>query len=272
MVKAKILLSSVVAVAATMLISSGAVAADADVVAAFVAQCEKDKNLDDAKRKQILDLIERDRGEDAHSTSTITGALRVMYPEFQKALIALGDEDFDVAGKQLAELAKSENRFLADDAKYFLARNFMNSERYEEALPLLKGITEASGKALTLHKGEALFMRAVCETGLLDRKSAIASYKRFLKENPHAAERLQVGAEHQIAELELITDGSLLDVQARMEASRRLLGLEKSGDPTQQQQEKIVSLLTALIKEAEQQEKECCPDCGKKDCKKSGGT
>ena len=260
-------------VASAVATTTAVFAADHDVLDAFVEACESDKNLDDTKRKQVLDLIARDRKEDAHNDSTITGALRVIYPDFQKALSALGDEQFDVAVESLAKLAKSDNRFLADDAKFYLARAHMNAEQYEEALPMLKGITTESNDAMTLHKGEAVFMRAVCETSMLNRKGAIDAFKRFLRENPHAAERLRVGAEHQIAELELITDGSLLDIQARMEASRRLLGLEKSGDNTQQQQEKIVSLLTALIEEAEQKEKKGdgeCKDCGKKKGSKPG--
>jgi tetratricopeptide (TPR) repeat protein len=272
MMATRVLLSSL-AIALSLLVVDPARADDGAIIKAFVSACKEDKNLDDAKRKQILSLVERKVGEEADRSSTITGALRVIYPEFQQALVAVGDEEWDVAGKKLGELAKSEGRFLADDAKFYLARVHMNDERYEAALPLLKAITEPANKPMTLHQGEALFMRAVCETGMLDRKQAIASFKRFLEENPQAAERLRVGAEHQLAELELISDGSLLDIQARMEASRRLLGLENSGEETQEQQEKIITLLTALIEEAEEKEQQgkgTCEKCGKPKGSKPG--
>jgi tetratricopeptide (TPR) repeat protein len=142
-----------------------------------------------------------------------------------------------------------------DAAQYSRARELMNEERYEKALSILEKVTAASDGAKAEHAGEALFMKGVCQVNLLDRKKAAATFKKFLDENPDASERLRVGAEYQIAELELLTDGSLLDVQGRMDFTRRRLALEDSGDDTQGQQTKIVSMLDTLIAQAEQKEK-----------------
>jgi hypothetical protein len=60
----------------------------------------------------------------------------------------------------------------------------------------------------------------------------------------------------------LYEDGTLTDVQFRMEFSRRKLSLEDTGDATKDQQKKIIDILAKLIKEAE--EKECnCKGGGK---------
>jgi len=163
--------------------------------------------------------------------------------------------------------------FAQDAGKYAEARELMNQENYEAALPILEKLTTSDSATKADFAGEALFMKGVCHANLLDRKNAVATFERFLDENPDASERLRVGAEHQLAELELVADGSLLDVQARMDFSRRRLALEDSGESTQEQQTKIVSLLDGLIAQAEQKEKKGngeCEKCGKKKGSKPG--
>ena len=250
----RILLSGAMVVL-TMTVTAESSVADDAVLDAFVGACRKDKNINEEQRKQVLDLIQRERRDDRGRSSAITTALQMLHADYQTALVALANEQFDVAIVKLGELTKSENRFLADDAKYFLAQAHMNQENYEEAIPLLDSLTNASDSAMTLHKGDAMFMRGVCQSHLLKRKQAIASLKRFLAENPKAAERLRVGAEHQIAVLEQRTDGSLLDVKDRMEFSGRRLTLEDSGRETRHQQDQIIAMLDALIDEAEDRER-----------------
>jgi hypothetical protein len=68
---------------------------------------------------------------------------------------------------------------------------------------------------------------------------------------------MKIGAWRQLEQLKLIEDGTLSDVFAKMEFSRRRLALEDSGKPTQEEQKKIVAILEQLIKEAEEKECNC---------------
>ena len=77
---------------------------------------------------------------------------------------------------------------------------------------------------------------------------------------------MRVSAWRQVQRLQKIKEGELDDVHQRMEYSRRRLGLEKTNDPTQGEQEKVVTMLTKLIKKAEK--KECSGSC--KNCNKPG--
>ena len=111
----------------------------------------------------------------------------------------------------------------------------------------------------TLHSGNALYFLAVAQANLLQNKQAIATFSKFIENNPSAPERLRVAAFRQKEMLAAIEDGSLSDVFQRMDFSRRRLENEKTGDVTQDQQDKIVQLLQKLIKE--QEKKECSSCC-----------
>jgi len=225
------------------------------VIGEFIEACKKNANFTETQRRSVLDLIERERKDIEGRQNAITNALRTIYPKFQEALIALGDEQVATAAGQFEKLASSSDPFLAADSSFFLARAKMMDDRYEKALELLTDITNKNSPAKTLHAGEALFMQGVCQARVLKRAEAIQSFQKFLDENFDASERMRVGAAHQIAELKLIVKGSLLDVQSRMEYSGVRLVREDTGDRTRDEQKNIITLLDALIKEAEEQEK-----------------
>jgi hypothetical protein len=68
---------------------------------------------------------------------------------------------------------------------------------------------------------------------------------------------MRVGAFRQLEQLKLFQEGTLSDVQLRMDFSRRKLTLEDTGNETRQQQDKIIEILAKLIKEAEERECNC---------------
>ena len=162
-------------------------------------------------------------------------------------------------------MTESDDKFLAADASFFLARTLMNSEHFESALPLLGNLKKEFAKH-TLHTGTSDYFMGVAHAGLIENKKAIDSFINFLESNPDAPERMRVSAWRQVQRLQKIEEGKLDDVHQRMEYSRRRLDLEKTDDPTQVEQEKVVKMLTKLIKEAEK--KECSGSC--KNCKKPG--
>ena len=188
----------------------------------------------------------------ATAAPATTDALREKYPEYAAALSSLGEEQLGAAIASLSKLAKADDPLLAADASYYLGRALFMEQRCEEALPLFAklGGEQADHKAYT---AEALYMQGACESRLLKRKEAIATWEKFLKKYPDAPERMRVDAESQLATLKQIGDGSIGDIQDRMEYAGRRLALEDPGLDTRTRQEEIVAMLTKLIREEEDQ-------------------
>lgn len=197
------------------------------------------------------------------SPDAVTEGLIQLYPKYSKAVDSSDADNTSEAINLLTPLVDSEDKFLAADAGFYLARTLMNSERFEEALPLLK---ELNGKLAdySVHQGSSQYFVGVAQAGLLEKEQAIQSFMNFLSFNPDAPERLRVSAWRQVQQLQAITDGKLDDVYQRMDYSRRRLTLKETGEKTQAEQDKIVNMLTKLIKEEEK--KECSSNC------KKGGT
>jgi tetratricopeptide (TPR) repeat protein len=231
------------------------------VLDGFKVAVEGSKEFKADQIKKATEIVSVLRAEADGKPIAITEALRELYPDFKDALATLGDENLQDAITKLGNLRDANDPYLAADAAYFLARAYLLDERFEDALPLLE---DATGKYAdkTARGGESLFLRGVAYGQLIQRKEAMDCLKRFLDQYPDAPERMRVGAFRQLEALKLYEDGTLTDVQFRMEFSRRKLSLEDSGQATREQQTKIIDILAKLIKEAE--EKECnCKGGGK---------
>lgn len=246
-------------VAGLLVGATGAPAAPADV----------EKILDDfatataanptasAEQKRIIgELVLQLRKVPEDRSVAITESLRVLYPEYKAALAALGDDNLGAAIIGLTKLREAADPYLAADASYFLARAYLLDERFEEAIPLLDDLQDKWADK-TAQGGEVLFLRGVAEVALLRHKEAIDTLASFLKDYPEAPERMRVGAFRQLEQLKLYQEGTLSDVQLRMDFSRRKLTLEDTGNETRQQQDKIIEILAKLIKDAEERECNC---------------
>ena len=214
-----------------------------------------DQKTDIKKTVQQLGLEE--------STDALTEGLIRIYPEYSKAVVASDDDDVEIAIELLAPLADSDDKFLAADASFYLARALMNHQRFEHAMPRLEDLLGELAE-FTVHHGSAQYFMGVAQAGLLRNDEAVKSFKSFLRSNPHAPERLRVSAWRQIQQIHAIREGKLDDVYQRMDYSRRRLELIETDEATQKEQDKIVKMLTLLIKEEEK--KECSSNC------KKGGT
>jgi tetratricopeptide (TPR) repeat protein len=203
--------------------------------------------------QKAVDAAAALKSEEEGRSLAITEGLRELYPEFRDALEAMGEENLAAANTSLSTLATSADPYLAAEASYFLARVQLLQERYEEALPLLESLEEKYADK-TMRGGESLFLLGVAQSQMLKREEAIVSLQRYLDENPTAPERMKVGAWRQLEQLRMVEEGTLSDVYTRMDFSRRRLALEDSGGDTRSEQQKIVSILEKLIKEAEESE------------------
>lgn len=225
---------------------------DRRLVSQFVEHVDSLKQVAEAQRTAAKAAV------DGKSAEAITEALVLLYPDY-----AAGIQSSDAVnikrGLQLLEpLAKSSDSYLAADSSFYLARMLMNDERFEQAIPHLTRLV-GELEAHSIHVGESVYFLGVAQAGTLDRESAVATFTRFLEENPDAAERLRVSAWRYIQELKAIQAGQLTDVQSHMDFSRRRMDLRDTGEQTQEKQDLIVSMLGKLIKEEEK--KECNSSC-----------
>ena len=229
----------------------------------FAQAIAANDSLSDAQRSQAAGTIEQLKADDEAPSYIASEVLMQLYPKFEDAMAALGEEETEAAVAKLAELAKSDDKHLAAEATYYIGRAHMMSEHYELALPVWKSILEEHAET-TFRTPEALFFKGMSESQLLKRKEAIASLDKFILDYEDAPERMQVAAWHELELLRAIEDGTLVDVQDRMDFSRRRLAIEETDEDTQEEQDKIVAMLQKLIEQAEQQEQQngSCPNGG----------
>ncbi|MBM4031773.1 MAG: hypothetical protein FJ291_08320 [Planctomycetes bacterium] len=227
----------------------------ANVVAAFLKAVEADPKVAEPARAAIKRIFAEAKGDPAQLPDALTTAVAVLHAKLRDALGALNNEDTQKAIAVLKELRQAPDPYLAAHAAYFEGRALIIEERYEDALPLL---SKVAGEWLerTLYGGDALFLVGVCQAELLRREAALRVFRDFVKLYPDAPERMRVGADHVARTIQALEEGSLSDVQDRMDDSRRRLRIEQSGKPTQERQERIIAMLDKLIKEAEDREQQ----------------
>ncbi|HZL89768.1 MAG TPA: hypothetical protein VFB96_15490 [Pirellulaceae bacterium] len=236
----------------------------------FVAAVKNNKEIKAEAITKAVEIVTALRAEPDAKPLAITEGLRELYPDFRDALATLGEENLNAAITALGKLRDASDPYLAAEASYYLARAYLLEERFEDALPLLE---DAAGKwaGKTTRDGEAMFLRGVAYSQLLQQKEATECLTKFLSDFPDAPERMRVGAFRQLEVLKLYQEGTLTDVQLRMDFSRRKLTLEDTGKTTREQQDKIIDILAKLIKEAEERECNCKGGgSGKKQGQKQG--
>lgn len=246
------------ALTCTLLWSASAIASNnGDVVKSFLKHIDTldqvDANQRETAKQTVKELIDE-------PVDAMTEGLLAVYPNYLSAVESSDNEDVAQAVKLLTPLADSQDKFLAADASFYLARTLMNNEQFEAALPRLQTLTRELAD-FTVHQGTAQYFTGVALAGMLKNDEAIESFMQFLQFNPDAPERLRVNAWRQVQQLQSIQEGKLSDVHHHMDFSRRQLALTETGDKTQQEQDEIVKMLAALIQE--QEKKECNSSCKK---------
>lgn len=264
----KILLA--LAIAATMLLANTTIPVMADepvtpdeIVTSFLAHLETLEQLDDATRAEIRSALDRETADEYTRIEALTSGLARIYPEYGKALLATQADDLEEAVAGLRPLVDAEDRFLAADSSFFLARMLMNEEKHEEAIRLLDRLAEDLAP-YTLHAGPSLYFSGVAQSSLLENQRALQSFAAFLEGYPAAPERLRVAAWRQIQVIQAIEEGGMEDILQRMDYSHRRLKIEETDETTQGEQQRIVTMLQKMI--AEEEKKECSSCSSKKNC------
>ena len=231
--------------------------ANAQLMESFLSHVDSLESIAN-RRAEVKEVIAQ---YDDSITDAVTEGLIQIYPDYAGAVESSDAQEVDEAVRLLTPLTKAEDKFLAADATFFLARTLMNSEQYEQAIDHLDKLSGELAD-FSAHRGPSLYFTGLAQTGLLKKEDAMKSFMRFLKESPDSPERMQVSAWRQLQELHAVEDGKLEDIYRRMDYSRRRLQLAKTDESTQQQQDKIVDMLNKLIKEEEK--KEACGSCNSK--------
>lgn len=217
----------------------------------FLQQVKAGGKLDAA---QIASLEQELASSEAATVeAAVTSALCRLYPDYEAAVRASDDDDLQQARQLLGGLTGAEDRFLAADASFYLARTLMNHERFEEAKQLLDALNGPLVDYST-HRTITQYYQGLAQAGLLQNDEAIKSFMEFLQFNADAPERLRVSAWRQVQQIQAIKKGQMDDIYQRMDFSRRRLEITEPGERTQEEQDNIVKMLKKLISEQEKKE------------------
>lgn len=200
-----------------------------------------------------LDEIQTRASQRGGDRDLIVRCLSVLHPEFRRALRNLNNEQPALAIELLQPMLKSDNPYLAANARFFIARARMQQEDHEAAAEHLSALGEQSPPR-TQYRGESLFRLAICQTRLLERRKALTSITRFLREHPDAPEWQQSRAQQLALELMTYREGGLREVSDLMQYSRRRLKLAELDAPTRPRQKRIVEVLDKIIEKAQKQQ------------------
>lgn len=224
-----------------------------DIVDRFQRHVEQLSGVSEEVRSETLQVVSGLASDPYSRDLAIGDGLVVLYPEFSAVMDALGEERIDDAVAQLSTLSQHADPYLAAAAGFMQARAEIMREQYAAAIPLLEKFTTEQNEFST-QVGDALYFLGMCQSAMLENEKAITSLVNFLEQYPNAPERMRVGAWRRLQELRSIEEGSMTDVLQRMEFSRRQLQGQDTGDRTQEEQFKIVSMLNQLIEQAEESE------------------
>ena len=222
------------------------------IIDAFIKSIESNEKLDKEKSAEVLKLVKELRDDEYARSAAITEGLIMIYPEFGDALNKIADDDIVGANKVLETLVDSDDKFLAAESNYFIARGLMFEQQFEAALPKLELVLKSKQ---TVQLGNATYFKGVAQANLLDNKGAIKTLQSFVKDFPAAPERMRISALRQVDILNSIKPGTLADVFQRMNFSQKRLESKDTGKKTKDEQDKIVAMLTKMIKKAEDDEK-----------------
>ncbi len=225
------------------------------VVDSFEKHVQSLEATDGKLKAAALEAISEYKSDSA--ADAITEGLIALYPEYEQAIESTDSDDVLGSIEMLTKVSGADDKYLAADASFYLARRLMNDERFEAALPLLDELRKEL-KEFSVHLPTVQYYRGVAQSGLLQNEDAVDSFMAFLQFNPDAPERLRVNAWRQVQEIQSAGNDKMEEVHQRMDFSRRRLRLTESNEGTQVEQDKIVKLLSQMIKE---QEKKECSKC-----------
>ncbi len=170
---------------------------------------------------------------------------------------------------------KKSPAFLRNNLALAYARQLVHRRIYEEALAALKTIRAED----VVDPSSFLFHRAVCEHGLLEKKNALNSINRLIKDVIDSPERYKMVSLLMLMDMETWKSKDLAAIARKMENIERRLDLARGGPVTQKLQKDVVRRLDEIIKKLENKAKsdcECqnggsCPNGGQSKPGNAGG-
>ncbi len=195
----------------------------------------------------------------------LTQALAVVSSEFREGLDAFDADEYERCAGRMAGLTQDADPFLAVHAGVYEIKALVELERLVEAGARIAELTSDGGAKLAAHSyfaAEIEFLRGFCMVADLQYDAAEDALARFLTEFGDAPQRLTLAAKQMLAELANREPGGMGEVADLMNYSGRRLKSSDGGEVVQTRQQRILELLDALIKEAEEQEKKSCNSGG----------
>jgi hypothetical protein len=215
--------------------------------ARFEAACRR-LGADDA----LLARFDR-QGAETGLARAADDLLRELVPAFGAAVRQHEQGDPEAAVALAQVIAGAREPLLRAHARYHLARLFLDGDDPEPALQVLAEYLEQDLNQSPLDAEAAFFYaQALAELPLLD--AALPRFRAFLQWFPHASERFRAAAHQRIGEIERQQQSRLHDLANGMKKTTRDLQKQRTGKPTQLDQERYLEELQQLIEEYQERE------------------
>ncbi len=149
---------------------------DDKVLDAFLKFVKTEGAYTPKQRQFVEKLISSKRAQTDAKGELLTDALSILHAPFNKAMLALGDEQIDQAVAGLSKLSTTKtNPYLKAQATFFLGRAHIMREDFEKAIDPLEKL-QRDGADNSLYPGEAMFLLGVSQAKLLKRKEAMTTF------------------------------------------------------------------------------------------------
>ena len=162
----------------------------------------------------------------------------------------ISEERFDPASLvPLTERLDASPQFFAANVRTWLGRELVTAGSIDEAALLLESVDPAA----TVDPAAALFFRAVCEHNALDKEAGLKTIEQLLDGTEAVPERYAAVARLMRQDLEDLSENEMQQLAHQMKNVERRLQQGRSGEKTQEQEQKILSDLDKMIEQMEQQ-------------------
>ncbi len=227
------------------------------VIAGFVKRLATGSTYDEKARSFVADRragMTPDRNDDFIDTS-----LAVLSPEFKRGLDLLDDDAVGEAASELESLTNSDDPYMAVAAANLAATAMIEQDEIDRCEAMLDHVRKAHKpvEQYTTSSDHFRFMLGYCQAHNLAYEHAFGTFQDFLKNHPSAPERLRVAASQILTELTRRAPGRLGDVRDLLQYANRKITNRAIDDLVLDRQDEAIELLDALIKEAEEKEKQC---------------
>ena len=232
--------------------------ATAAAIAPMPADSAKARTLDHIRRVDAR-LVERagqpwsEIDAEAEAGAVLAAAVQSLYlaSEPTRELIELtGRKRFDAAAMQpLLEKLDKSGPFVASNVRSWLGRQLATGGSVDEAALLLESVAVEEA----IDPAAALFFRAVCEHAALEKEAGLQTIERLLNETERVPTRYRTVARLMRQDLEDLAENDMAEIAHDMKNVERRLQQGRSGEKTQEQEQRIIERLDQKIEKMQQQ-------------------